>query len=112
MKKVRFFTGCLATCIIIYLIIITIICGYYGLSGLDGIVLMSIFAHFTPLPYLIYILGGVGFLLIPSQEFPAVKRQLWKWVMLAAIVCIGVVALSEIAHIFGMIDTEFKINWR
>jgi hypothetical protein len=57
----QFLLGCLFGLITTYFILITGFGIYYGFSGMVGLALVSMFMHFTPFPYLLYLTGGLIF---------------------------------------------------
>ncbi|MGN5763560.1 hypothetical protein ACNQO6_04325 [Acinetobacter calcoaceticus] len=105
----QFLLGCLFGLITTYFILITGFGIYYGFSGMVGVALVSMFMHFTPFPYLLYLAGGLIFLFIPTQRFPHTQRQLWKWLAIASVVAGVLICLSEIAHVLGWLNAEFHL---
>lgn len=105
----QFLLGCLFGLITTYFILITGFGIYYGFSGMVGVALVSMFMHFTPFPYLLYLAGGLIFLLIPTQRFPHTHRQLWKWLFIAIVLAVLLIFFSEIAHQLGWLNAEFHL---
>ncbi|MFV5264941.1 hypothetical protein ACMUMS_15465 [Acinetobacter courvalinii] len=105
----QFLLGCLFGLITTYFILITGFGIYYGFSGMVGVALVSMFMHFTPFPYLLYLAGGLIFFCIPAQRFSQTHRQLWKWLAIAIGVAGVLVCLSELAHVLGWLNAEFHL---
>ncbi|EXB25409.1 putative membrane protein [Acinetobacter baumannii 1437282] len=74
-----------------------------------GVALVSMFMHFTPFPYLLYLAGGLIFFCIPAQRFSQTHRQLWKWLFIAIVLAVLLIFFSEIAHQLGWLNAEFHL---
>ncbi len=111
-KIIQFFIGWMAILLCLHLILFNGFCLYYGFSGLVGVALISLYMHATPLPYLLYLLGGIGFC-FTKQENSLRINWLWgKWLMIVTLLSLIAIIVSEIAHTFGWLEARFSLNHR
>lgn len=111
-KVKKFILGFFFTFVLVYVFLFLITCGYYGFSGIIFILIFSIYAHVTLLPFLIYSIGGFIFISIPDAVFAKYNLMLWKWIMIGCVICFGIICLSELAHHLGFLTAQYKLNWQ
>jgi len=111
-KIIQFFMGWMAILVCLHLILLNGFCLYYGFSGLVGVALISLYIHATPLPYILYLLGGIGFCFIAQENFVRINWLLGKWLMIVGLLSLIAIIVSEIAHSFGWLEARFSLNHR
>ena len=111
-KVSKFFSGFLITFITAYIVIFTLSCGYYGFSGLGIILLFSIYAHVALFPFAIYSIGGIIFMVMNDENYKIANKKIWKGLVIACVISLLIICLSELGHHLGFLTTKFQLNWK
>ena len=111
-KLTKFLTGFLFIFLGIYLALGVVFGAIYGIDVLSVILIYSMYAHFMIFPWVIYSIGGFGFLCIKDSAFYSVRSTIGRILFLGLLLVIVIVCVSEVAHAVGIFDARFRIDWR
>ena len=106
-KVAKFLTGFLWTVCFIYLIVFGVTGGFYGIESIEIVFMYSVLFHTVFFPFVIYGLGGLIIMLMPDHEYLSVYSKVWRMFGFCALICLGIIGLSECAHYFGLISLRF-----
>lgn len=84
----------------------------YGIDVLSFILIYSMYAHFMIFPWVIYLIGGFGFLCIKDSAFYSVRSTIRRILLLGLFLVIVIVCVFEVAHAIGLLDARFRMDWR
>lgn len=107
-----FLTGFLFIFLGIYLALGVVFGAIYGIDVLSVILIYSMYAHFMIFPWVIYSIGGFGFLCIKDSAFYSVRSTIGRILLLGLFLVIVIVCVSEVAHAIGLLGARFRMDWR
>lgn len=110
-KFIKFIAGCFITLLSVYMLAFVVLGAVYGVDVFSILLLYSIFFHLALFPFLLYGVGGIILLCLADTQYREVLKKSQN-IDDGAVLGVAVTAIYEWAHVQGILQTRFILDWK
>ena len=111
-KFIKFIAGCFITLLSVYMLAFVVLGAVYVVDVFSILLLYSIFFHLALFPFVLYGVGGIILLCLADTQDREVLKKSQKFLMIGLLLGVAVTAISEWAHVQGILQTRFILDWK